>query len=72
MELSSKLSAQLKWMQLRLDPDSGAILFCPHPALLGHPAPKREGTPAGRARQGQAISHGAPIASALAAARLVL
>jgi hypothetical protein len=27
MDLSSKLSAQLKWMQLRLDPESGAILF---------------------------------------------
>jgi hypothetical protein len=27
------LSAQLKWMQLRLDPESGAILFR-HPTLL--------------------------------------
>jgi len=27
MDFSNKLSAQLKWMQLRLDPESGAILF---------------------------------------------
>jgi hypothetical protein len=32
MDLSNKLSAQLMWMQLRLDPDSGAILFR-HPTL---------------------------------------
>jgi hypothetical protein len=36
MDLSSKLSAQLKWMQLRLDPESGAILFR-HPTLRGIP-----------------------------------
>jgi hypothetical protein len=33
MDFSSNLSAQLKWMQLLLDPDSGAILFR-HPILL--------------------------------------
>jgi hypothetical protein len=33
MDLSNKLSAQLKWMQLRLDPESGAILYR-HPSLL--------------------------------------
>ena len=32
MDLSNKLSAQLKWMELRLDPESGAILFR-HPSL---------------------------------------
>jgi hypothetical protein len=36
MDLSNKLSAQLKWMQLRLDPESGAILFR-HPSLRGIP-----------------------------------
>ena len=33
MDFPNKLSAQLKWMQLRLDPESGAILFR-HPILL--------------------------------------
>jgi hypothetical protein len=33
MDFSKNLSAQLKWMQLLLDPDSGAILFR-HPTLL--------------------------------------
>ena len=33
MDFSRNLSAQLKWMQLLLDPDSGAILFR-HPTLL--------------------------------------
>jgi hypothetical protein len=33
MDLSNKLSAQLIWMQLRRDPESGAILFR-HPSLL--------------------------------------
>ena len=32
MDFSRNLSAQLKWMQLLLDPDSGAILFR-HPTL---------------------------------------
>ena len=32
-DLASKLSALLEWMPLRLDPDSGAILFR-HPTLL--------------------------------------
>jgi hypothetical protein len=36
MDLSNKLSAQLKWMELRLDPESGAILFR-HPSLRGIP-----------------------------------
>jgi hypothetical protein len=36
MDVSSKLSAQLEWMQLRLDPESGAILFR-HPTLRGIP-----------------------------------
>jgi hypothetical protein len=36
MDLPSPLSAQLKWMQLLLDPDSGAILFR-HPTLRGVP-----------------------------------
>ena len=36
MDLSNKLSAQLKWMELRLDPESGAILFR-HPTLKGIP-----------------------------------
>jgi hypothetical protein len=33
MDFSRNLSAQLKWMRLLLDPDSGAILFR-HPTLL--------------------------------------
>jgi hypothetical protein len=33
MDGSNKLSALLEWMQLLLDPDSGAILFR-HPTLL--------------------------------------
>jgi hypothetical protein len=36
MDFSKNLSAQLKWMQLLLDPDSGAILFR-HPTLRGVP-----------------------------------
>jgi len=36
MDFSRNLSAQLKWMQLLLDPDSGAILFR-HPTLRGVP-----------------------------------
>jgi hypothetical protein len=36
MDSSSTLSAQLKRMQLRLDPESGAILFR-HPTLRGNP-----------------------------------
>ena len=36
MDFSKNLSAQLKWMQLLLDPDSGAILFH-HPTLRGVP-----------------------------------
>jgi hypothetical protein len=34
MDFSKNLSAQLKWMQLLLDPDFGAILFH-HPTLRG-------------------------------------
>ena len=33
MDFSKNLSAQLKWMELRLDPESGAIPFR-HPTLL--------------------------------------
>ena len=33
MDFPNKLSAQLKGMELRLDPESGAILYC-HPSLL--------------------------------------
>jgi hypothetical protein len=36
MDLPPPLTAQLKWMQLLLDPDSGAILFR-HPTLRGVP-----------------------------------
>ena len=36
MDFSKNLTAQLKWMQLLLDPDSGAILFR-HPTLRGVP-----------------------------------
>lgn len=36
MDFSNKLSAQLKWMQLQLDPESGAILFR-QPTLRGIP-----------------------------------
>ena len=36
MDFSTNLTAQLKWMQLLLDPDSGAILFR-HPTLRGVP-----------------------------------
>jgi hypothetical protein len=36
MDFSKNLSAQLKWMQLLLDPDSGAILFR-QPTLRGVP-----------------------------------
>ena len=36
MDFSKNLTAQLKWMQLLLDPDSGEILFR-HPTLRGVP-----------------------------------
>jgi hypothetical protein len=36
MDPPQPLTAQLKWMQLLLDPDSGAILFR-HPTLRGVP-----------------------------------
>jgi hypothetical protein len=36
MDPPPPLTAQLKWMQLLLDPDSGAILFR-HPTLRGVP-----------------------------------
>jgi hypothetical protein len=36
MDYSKKLTAQLKWMELLLDPESGAILFR-HPTLRGIP-----------------------------------
>ena len=36
MDLSNKLSAQPKWMGLRLDPESGSILYR-HPSLRGIP-----------------------------------
>jgi hypothetical protein len=36
MDLSNKLSAQPKWMELRLDPESGSILYR-HPSLRGIP-----------------------------------
>ena len=54
MDVSNKLSTQLKGMKLQHDPAS-VRACCPYPALPGHPAPKRERTPAGRARQGQEI-----------------